>query len=39
VPAGGFHLAPAASLHAPVASRDGALILPNGAVPEAADLI
>lgn len=39
VPAGGFHLAPAGSLHAPVASRDGALIFLHGAVPEVADLI
>lgn len=39
VPAGGFHLAPAGSLHAAVASRDGALIFLHGAVPEIADLI
>lgn len=39
VPAGGFHLAPAGSLHAPVASRGGALIFLHGAVPEVADLI
>lgn len=39
VPAGGFHLAPAGSLHARVGSRDGALIFLRGAVPEVADLI
>lgn len=39
VPAGGFHLAPAGSLHAPVASRGSAQIFLHGAVPEVADLI
>ncbi len=39
VPAGGYHLAPAGSLHAAVTSRSGALLFLHGAVPEAADVI
>lgn len=39
VAAGGFHFAPAGSLHAHIGSRDGALIYLQGALPDAQDLI